>query len=64
MAIIERKEKPPSYTNYQDFRKHLRTDFKYRCGYCTIHEQEPIEEDNYFTIAHLQRLFIIFGKGS
>lgn len=40
MAIICRRSQPPQLRNYRSFKRYLRRDFKYRCGYCTVHEGE------------------------
>lgn len=40
MAVIQRREPHPSFTNYQDYKPQLREDFTYTCAYCTIHERE------------------------
>ncbi len=40
MAIISRNETPPTYKNFRSYKRCLRRDFHFRCGYCTIHEGE------------------------
>lgn len=38
MPIVRRRQKPPDFENYTDFKPFLRIDFRWRCGYCGIHE--------------------------
>jgi len=38
MAVIVRQLHPGPFTNYHNYKPHLRQEFLYRCAYCTLHE--------------------------
>jgi uncharacterized protein (TIGR02646 family) len=40
VALIKRQQPYPRYSDYRQYKPHLRQDFSYRCTYCTIHENE------------------------
>ena len=40
MTLIKRCAPYPSYSDYRQYKPHLRQDFSYHCAYCAIHENE------------------------
>lgn len=40
MSLLKRRQDPPRFNNYKQYKPYLREDFTYTCVYCTIHENE------------------------
>ncbi|HLW85691.1 MAG TPA: hypothetical protein VKR60_10795 [Candidatus Sulfotelmatobacter sp.] len=53
MARIVRRATPPQYADYRSYKRFLRIDFRWRCCYCTIHEQNW-GNDGHFAVEHFR----------
>jgi hypothetical protein len=38
MPVVRRKQNPPQFETYTDYKPYIRMDFRWRCGYCGVHE--------------------------
>lgn len=38
MAVVRRRQSPPIFDHYTKYKPYLRLDFRWRCGYCGMHE--------------------------
>lgn len=53
MALFSRRENPPTYSNYREYKPFLRRDFLARCAYCERPEQY-LGGDEVFEVEHFR----------
>jgi hypothetical protein len=40
MTLLKRRQNPPHFDDYKQYKPYLREDFSYACVYCAVHENE------------------------